>query len=74
MSDDDDLTAPYVPAPTRVQVFVTVGDRTHEGVVLGWRGSRVFVHYRGSMGMGHQTWVPAADVVRVPDNDEAPPA
>lgn len=66
MPDDDPhgLTAPYVPAPVHTVVLVTVDGVTHQGTVLGWRGQRVFLNYRGEFG-NHVTWVPAANVVRV---------
>lgn len=65
MPDDDPhgLTAPYVPAKDRTMVLVKVGEDTYSGVVLGWRGCRVFVQYRSDMG-NHQAWVPATAVVR----------
>lgn len=55
---------PYVPAAVEVVVRVKIADEWREGVVLGWRGERVYVRYRTERG-GHLTWVPAADVERV---------
>lgn len=37
---------------------------TWPGLVLGWRGERVYVHYSEGPGLNHRTWVAAARVRR----------
>jgi len=34
------VTAPYVPSPEPVEIFVTVDGEQWPGLVIGWRGDR----------------------------------
>ncbi len=61
--DPHGLRQPYRVDADRTSVIVTLDGRTFPGVVLGWRGPRVFVQYSSDLG-NHQTWVPSTDVVR----------
>jgi hypothetical protein len=60
-SDDDAPLGPYVAAPSPIPVRVRMGAELLPGHVEGWRGDRVYVRYRTSMG-SHLGWLPAAEV------------
>ena len=48
--------APCVPAPAVIVMRVTAHGGVHDGLVLGWRGDRVYVPYRTADG-NHLAWV-----------------
>ena len=68
---------PYVVAVDYVRVTAWVRGFPVEGVVLGWRGDRVYLTWKTEMG-SHLGWLPAADVQRLdtrpPTAPDAPPA
>lgn len=59
------MAEPYVPAVPEVPVRVTVAGEQHDGQVLGWRGDRVYVRYRGPQDGNHLAWVEAGAVQRL---------
>jgi hypothetical protein len=54
---------PYVEARDYIRVRAFIRGASHDAVVLGWRGDRVYLTWRSDMGK-HLGWVPAADVQR----------
>jgi hypothetical protein len=54
---------PYVEATTYLPVHALVRGAVVEGVVLGWRGDRVYLTWRSDLG-NHLGWVPASVVER----------
>ncbi len=56
-------TQPYVEAKDYIPVRALLRGEHFDGVVLGWRGERVYITWRTDMGK-HLGWVPAADVKR----------
>lgn len=60
-----DALPPYVPADPPVPVTAMVRGERREGVVLGWRGDRVYLRWTAGPGLNHLTWVMAADVERL---------
>ena len=54
---------PYVEARDHIRARATVRGQSVDGVVLGWRGDRVYLTWKSDMGK-HLGWVPAADVER----------
>lgn len=54
---------PYVEAKDHLRVRALVRGRQVAGVVLGWRGDRVYLTWRTDMG-NHLGWVPATAVER----------
>jgi len=54
---------PYVRAADYVPVRAVIRGVQHDGVVLGWRGDRIYVTWRTGMG-NHLGWVPATAVER----------
>lgn len=61
------VTSPAVHRVADPPVPVEVDDSggTWPGLVLGWRGDRVYVRYSEGPGLTHLTWVPASHVRRV---------
>ncbi len=55
---------PYVEAVEYLRVRAEVRGTRCDGVVLGWRGDRVYLTWKTDMG-NHLGWVPARDVERV---------
>jgi hypothetical protein len=53
----------YVKADSPVFVRVTIRGEQWDGMVLGWRGERVYVQYRSPAGQ-HLAWVDAGAVER----------
>jgi hypothetical protein len=58
-----DALPPYVEAKDHLRVRALVRGEQVAGVVLGWRGDRVYLTWRTDMG-NHLGWVPAAAVER----------
>ena len=54
---------PYVEAKDHLRVRALVRGEQVAGVVLGWRGDRVYLTWRTDMG-NHLGWVPATAVER----------
>ncbi len=54
---------PYTEAVDYLRVRALVRGTRHDGVVLGWRGSRVYLTWKTELG-NHLGWVPAGDVER----------
>lgn len=53
----------YADPPILVEVDDNGG--RWPGLVLGWRGDRVYVTYSSGVGLKHLTWVPASRVRRL---------
>ncbi len=58
-----DTLPPYVEAKDHLPVRALVRGEQVAGVVLGWRGDRVYLSWRTDMG-NHLGWVPAEAVER----------
>lgn len=61
------MTSPSVhrTADRPIPVLVDDNGGPWPGLVLGWRGDRVYVNYFSGVGLQHLTWVSAAQVRRV---------
>jgi hypothetical protein len=68
-TDDDQPVGRYVKSPSPIPVRVRICGELLPGHVEGWRGDRVYVRYRTSMG-SHLRWLPASVVERTAHLDE----